>query len=195
MARPGVDTHVEPLNSLETLAKPYDTGVFLSRSAALQSQVLQNPNAAYLASHGPSRIQGPLNMGIENSRRFRALPVYAALLSEGREGMAAMFARMVRMARRIADFIAASELYVLLPDGPAVDRAETYIIVLFRARDPGLNDVLLPRINETRRIYVSGTTRKGQKACRIAVSSWRVDIEKDMAVVADVLTAVAASNE
>lgn len=42
-----------------------------------------------------------MNMGTENSRRFRALTVYAVLMSEGRDGLAAILAQMVRLARGI----------------------------------------------------------------------------------------------
>jgi hypothetical protein len=65
------------------------------------------------------------------------------------------------------------------------------MIVLFRAKRKELNDVLVDRINETREMYVSGTSWQGEKAVRVAVSSWKVDPEKDLSVVEAVLTAVA----
>lgn len=139
-------------------------------------------------------IHSPLNMGIENSRRFRALPVYAVLLSEGREGMAAMLGRMVSLAREISRFIRDSKYYEWLPDQDA-SLEQTHIIVLFRAKDPKLNDVLTDRINETRRMFVSGTTWEGHKAVRLAVSNWRVNVERDLGVVKEVLLALAASSE
>lgn len=58
-----------------------------------------------------------------------------------------------------------------------------------------MNDVLVQRINETRQMYVSGTRWKGETAVRIAVSNWRVDVDKDFAVVKGVLTAVAEERE
>jgi glutamate/tyrosine decarboxylase-like PLP-dependent enzyme len=150
-----------------------------------------NPNAAYLASPGdPSAIPSPLNIGLENSRRFRALPVYAVLLSEGREGISAMLSRMVLLAREIAAFVRDSEHYVWLPSEDA-SLESTYIIVLFRARDAALNEVLVDRINATGKMFVSGTKWAGEKAVRIAVGSWRVDVERDAALVKEVLTGVA----
>ena len=132
-----------------------------------------------------------MNIGIENSRRFRALPVYAVLRSEGRDGMATMLTRMVLLAREIARFIRDSADYEWLPDEKA-SLEQTHIIVLFRAKDSKLNQVLTDRINETRRMFVSGTSWEGRKAVRIAVSNWRVDVEKDLAVVKDVLLSVAS---
>lgn len=112
--------------------------------------------------------------------------MYAVLLSEGRQGMSDMFARMVRMARRVAAFVRASEEYELL-----LDEEEVGVIVLFRATNAGLNKILVQRINETRDIYVSPTSWQGSPAIRLAVSSWRVDVEKDGVVVEGILKEVA----
>ncbi|KAK3325836.1 pyridoxal phosphate-dependent transferase [Apodospora peruviana] len=178
---------------------PYDCGIFLCRNATIVNQVFRNPNAAYLASAAPGSVAGtattihsPLNIGIENSRRFRALPVYAVLRSEGCDGLAAMFTRMVLLARGIAAFIRDSDAYDWLPDQSA-SLEQTHIVVLFRAKNPRLNEVLADRINETRRMFVSGSSWEGRKAIRIAVGSWRVDVERDLAVVKEVLSAAASS--
>ncbi|KAK3327782.1 pyridoxal-dependent decarboxylase [Cercophora scortea] len=174
---------------------PYDAGIFLCRDASIVTQVFQNPNAAYLASSSSNSpgpvILSPLNVGLQNSRRFRALPIYAVLLSEGRAGMETMLVRMVKLAREVARFIRDSEQYEWLPSEEA-SLESTHIVVLFRAKDAGLNEVLVERINETRKLYVSGTAWRGQKAARIAVSSWKVDVERDLAVIKDVLLSLAA---
>jgi glutamate/tyrosine decarboxylase-like PLP-dependent enzyme len=163
--------------------------MFYTRSATTLSQVFTNPNAVYLSSGG-SQIPSPLNIGIENSRRFRALPVYAVLLSEGRDGIAAMLARMVHLTRKIAEFVRDSEHYAWLPNENA-DLNDTHIIVLLRAKDDKLNDVLVQRINESRKMYVSGTVWRGQKAIRVAVSTWRADVERDMPIIREILSGVA----
>ncbi|KAL1881456.1 hypothetical protein VTK73DRAFT_3741 [Phialemonium thermophilum] len=177
------------LDCHKLLNVPYDTGAFFCRSPVIQSEVFSNANASYLSSHSSSQIPSPLNIGLENSRRFRALPVYAVLLSEGRSGLGEMFARMVRLAREVAAFVRDSDDYEWLPD-PDASLDSTHIVVLFRARDSQLNENLAQRINETRRMYVSETRWDGQKACRIAVSSYRVDVKADLAVVKDVLRLV-----
>ncbi|KAK3985035.1 pyridoxal phosphate-dependent transferase [Cladorrhinum sp. PSN332] len=176
---------------------PYDNGIFLCRNASILTQVFSNPNAAYLSSassssnnNNPDTILSPLNIGIENSRRFRALPVYAVLLSEGREGMAAMFSRMALLARRIATFVRGSEHYEWLPSEDA-PLESTFIIVLFRAKDEALNEELVDRINSHGCMYVSGTSWGGKKAVRLAISTWRVDVERDAGIVERVLTRIA----
>ncbi|KAH8893134.1 pyridoxal-dependent decarboxylase [Thozetella sp. PMI_491] len=171
---------------------PYDNGVFFCRHASVINEVFQNPNAVYLATD-QTGIPSPLNIGLENSRRFRALPVYAALVSQGREGMADMFAKIVRFTRDIAAFIRDSDDYDWLPDAEA-SLESTHIIVMFKAKDEALNESLVTRINETRRMYVSGTKWKGVKAVRLAVSSWRVDLAKDAPIVKEVLASVAKNH-
>lgn len=174
------------------MPQPYDNGIFLCRDAAVLTQVCSNPNAAYLASPGgqSDNILSPLNIGIENSRRFRALPVYAVLLSEGRDGMAAMFSRMVLLARELAAYVRDSAHYEWLPS-QAASLESVFVIVLFRAKDAALNEVLVDRINATGKMFVSGTRWDGQKAVRLAVGSWRVDVERDAAIVKGVLTDIA----
>ncbi|KAJ5773244.1 hypothetical protein N7457_008140 [Penicillium paradoxum] len=174
---------------------PYDCGFFFTRHSNVASQVFQNANAAYLTagnSDGPS-IPSPLNIGIENSRRFRALPVYASLLSYGRVGYQKMLERQINLARKINGWIFEHSAYTALPQ--ASSKAElldkTFMSVLFRANVEGLNRVLGNKINESSRMFVSGTSWDGSPACRIAISNWRVDVDRDFALVTDVLAKIA----
>ncbi|TKA43635.1 hypothetical protein B0A54_05418 [Friedmanniomyces endolithicus] len=167
---------------------PYDCGMFLSRHIELGTSVFGNPNAAYLNTASSENtastdrtIPSPLSLGIENSRRFRALPVYATLAAYGREGYREMLERQIKLARGIATYLLHSKGYQLLPQpsSPAVSDArrlqDIYIIVLFRATDEQLNRTLVQRLNATRRLYVSGTQWEGAPAVRFAIANWQVD--------------------
>lgn len=169
---------------------PYDCGIFFTRHKALSEATFMNGNASYLSS-GPevSTIQSPLNIGIENSRRFRALPVFATLSAYGREGYCDMLIRQITLARHLASRIADHEQLELLPAGVDKETAisKTYMIVLFRAKNDSVNGRLVQAIKDTRRIYVSGTSWDGKPAARIAISNWRVDVEADEKVVMEVL--------
>ncbi|QSZ36740.1 hypothetical protein DSL72_006623 [Monilinia vaccinii-corymbosi] len=174
---------------------PYDCGFFFTRSATTLSSVFQNPSAAYLSS-GSSSIPSPLNIGLENSRRFRALPVYAVLLAYGREGLGEIFARQVRLARGIAKFLDAHARYELLAKGKLENEdviENTHIIVIFRAINGSINNNLVHRINATRKLYVSGTKWEGNPACRIAVSTWKVDVDRDLQLIQEALNDVLQS--
>ena len=175
---------------------PYDCGFFFSRHSGRLQEVFQNPNASYLNFDGMKRdtVESPLNMGLENSRRFRALPVYATLISYGRHGYREMIERQVMFARKVALFFSQNPHFDLLPElinnSAGIDQY-IYIVVLFRAKDDNLNTMLVSSINKTSRAYVSGTTWQGRPACRIAAANWQIeparDAEKVVRVVEDVL--------
>lgn len=178
---------------------PYDCGIFLCRhsSDSLAEHVFRNANAAYLsagpAAGGVLQVPSPLNIGLENSRRLRALPVYTSLIAYGKNGFQKILETHIRLARMIAGWLYDHPAYTPLPLATSEDDlcAKTFMIVLFRANDELLNKELAKRINATSRMFVSGTSWEGKPACRIAISNWRADVLKDFAVVTDVLEQVA----
>ncbi|KAJ7471313.1 pyridoxal-dependent decarboxylase [Mycena galericulata] len=153
---------------------PYDCGFFFTRHLELQQAVFSNSKTPV---PDLSEIPSAHNLGIENSRRLRALPVYASLLAYGRVWHQDLLERQIELARSIASFILSSESYELLPRSTGL--AQIYIIVLFRARSTTLNAQLVSKLNASRIMYVSGTAWDGAPAIRIAVSTWRVDVERD----------------
>ncbi|KAL1642797.1 hypothetical protein SLS58_005302 [Diplodia intermedia] len=180
---------------------PYDCGFFFSRHLQTGQDTFQNANAAYLNAGAvgiASSVPSPLNIGIENSRRFRALPVYASLVAYGKEGYREMLERQILLSRAIAGLIFDHAAYELLPHSSA-PRSEVlehiYVIVLFRARDENLNRELVSRINATSRIYVSGTSWDGSPACRFAVSNWQVNQTRDLAIIREVLDVVSQDSQ
>ncbi|KAF3902545.1 hypothetical protein ABW21_db0205689 [Orbilia brochopaga] len=173
---------------------PYDAGFFFTKHADILHQVCRNPGAAYLTTGEIREFQDPCNTGIENSRRFRSLPLYASLTAIGESGYSSLIRRLILHARKIHQIIASDELagaYELMI--PNVD--DIFMVVLFRARDEELNDKLAEKINGTGKMWVSGTVWRHRKAARIAVANWRVGLEEDgpggVAIVRDVLKEVA----
>lgn len=178
---------------------PYDCGFILSKNLALAQQVFQNPNAAYLNAGSGSEVSipSPLNIGIENSRRFRALPVYASLVAHGKAGYLDILTQQIELSRAIAAFIDSHPSYELLPlpsqaSASLEERlSRIYVIVIFRAKEAGLNSELVKRINGSRRLYVSGTQWEDKAAARFAVANWQVDVARDLEVIKEVLQEVA----
>ncbi len=174
---------------------PYDCGFFFCRHRDLARKAFQNANAAYLNSGaaGHDTIPSPLNIGMENSRRFRGLPAYATLLAYGRDGYKDMLQRQIRFARAVAAFILEHPDYELLPESldckTKIDQI-IFIVVLFKAKDTNLNVDLVRRINSSAKMYVSGTKWHGQPASRMAVANWQVDPAPDLELVQTVLKAV-----
>lgn len=171
---------------------PYDCGFFFCRHENLAQQIFQNPDAAYLNTDStePKTIQSPLNIGIENSRRFRGLPVYATLVAYGRRGYTEMLRRQITLARRIASYLFEHEHFDLLPRTSRCwleIEQDIFIIVLFRGKDDTFNSSLVSRINSTSRIYVSGTTWLDHPATRLVVANWQADPERDFKIVQSVM--------
>ncbi|KAL7275606.1 hypothetical protein RUND412_001438 [Rhizina undulata] len=187
----------------KVLNVPYDCGIFFTHTPHLLHRNLQNP-APYLsaptssASSTSAPTPSPLNITLENSRRFRALPVYCTLTAYGSDGYRALIRTLIIHARSIARFIYRHPAFELLPrvSGEDEDAAvgNVFISLLFRARDPALNKVLKEKINSGGRIYVTGTKWRGEDAVRIAVSNWRVRADEagegGWAVVKEVLEGV-----
>jgi len=199
--------HADVLTSVCKNEAPYleakqTTIATVPLNAPEKTQEIISGASAVADSPAAPEILSPLNVGIENSRRFRALPVYAVLQRQGRTGFGEIFARQVRLARAVADYIRRSPAYQLLPWRKLEDQNErTHIVVLFRPK--GRADsarMVAKKINETRRIYVTPTdwlescpdsAGAGTGAIRLAVSNWMVDVEKDLAVISEVLEEVA----
>ncbi|CEH18334.1 Aromatic-L-amino-acid/L-histidine decarboxylase [Ceraceosorus bombacis] len=146
----------------------------------------------------------PLFRNIENSRRFRALPLYTALLSQGRSGYVALVKRNVEFAKRLRRWLRLHQAFEVLTPAPDdkltpqdASRASRvpwaldewgYNIVLFRASQACPNarlagaegaGRLVEAIKKTGKMYVSGTSWNGKGAVRIAVSSWLTGLDKD----------------
>lgn len=140
--------------------------------------------AAYLAAPGPVHagdVPSPLNTHLENSRRFRALPIYATLTAYGSNGYKNMVRRLVIHARQIALFIYRHPAYELLPleegsEAEVINRV--FMVVLFRSKDQWQNQLLRERINDTGRMYVTATVWDGVPAVRCAVGNWRAGPDK-----------------
>lgn len=179
---------------------PYDCGFFFCRHPSIAPQVFHNPNAAYLSNQtaATDTIPSPLNIGIENSRRFRGLPVYATLMAYGREGYTDMLKRQIHFARAVAAYLYDHAEFELLPKHVYSDRASidrnTFMIVLFKAKNEALNDTLVERINASSKMYVSGTVWDNAPASRIAVSNWQVDPDRDLRIVKTVLENILSEN-
>lgn len=173
---------------------PYDCGFYFCRHEGIAEDVFRNGNAAYLASGAlDNDITSPLNIGIENSRRFRALPVYATLLAYGRQGYIDMLKRQIRLARKVVSDLWDSETYQVLPESRSKSELveKTFVVILFRANDQILNTDLVRRINGAGKIYVSGTAWDGRPAVRLAIAKADVEVETDHKMICDLLEEVA----
>jgi glutamate/tyrosine decarboxylase-like PLP-dependent enzyme len=109
----------------------------------------------------------------ESSRRGRGFPLYAALRSLGRSGVAELVERCSAMARLMAAELDADASLTLLNE---VVINQVLVGVVGDA-DGEITRDAVDRIQRDGTCWLAGTTWRGQPAIRISVSNWRTSDE------------------
>ena len=171
-AAPGLEHLVEGVAAADSWATdahkwlnvPYDCGIAITRHPA-EHRTAMGAHAAYLIeSAGPP---DPVELVPEFSRRARGVPVYAALRSLGRTGIADLVERCCAHARRFA-----AELSAV--DGVRVlnDVVLNQVLVRFEDDDATTRRVIDELLAE-RQVYMGPSVFKGRAVMRISVSGWQ----------------------
>jgi glutamate/tyrosine decarboxylase-like PLP-dependent enzyme len=151
---------------------PYDCGlIFCADEAAHRSAM--SLAAVYIGATGGER--DPHEFVPEESRRARAIPVYAALRSLGRSGLAEMIERNCRQARRFGEALHAAGFEVLN------DVVLNQVLVSFGA--PEQTQATMAALQQEGTCWCGGTVWKGRAAMRISVSNWATsdeDVERSI---------------
>jgi len=151
---------------------PYDCGiVFCADQAAHRSAM--TIGAAYMVATGGER--DPHEFVPEESRRARAVPVYAAVRALGRQGVAALVERNCRQARRFAEALRAA--------GYEVRNEVTLNQVLVSFGTDEQTQCTIAAIQEDGTCWCGGTVWKGRASMRISVSNWSTtdaDVERSI---------------
>jgi glutamate/tyrosine decarboxylase-like PLP-dependent enzyme len=162
---------------------PYDCGLAIVRDPAALTAAL-GLTAAYLPGSGE---RDSFAFTPESSRRARAVPVYAALRSLGRRGVAELVERCCALAR-----LAASEL----SHSPSVEVLNDVVLnqVLLRVRGADTAAVI-ERVQRDGTCWLGGTSWRGQPAIRFSVSNWSTtegDIRRAAAAIVAAVESAAA---
>jgi glutamate/tyrosine decarboxylase-like PLP-dependent enzyme len=150
---------------------PYDNGIVLVRDAAAHHAAMTLGAAYYIETAGAER--DPYNWVAESSRRARGFPIYAALRTLGRNGLAEVIERCSRLAGRFAEKLGAE---------PGVTVLNDVVLNQVLVRFEGDGEDAAAADERTRRVvaavqrdgtcWVGGTTWHGIVAMRISVSNW-----------------------
>jgi glutamate/tyrosine decarboxylase-like PLP-dependent enzyme len=161
---------------------PYDSGlVFVARPETHRAAFAKS--AAYFV---PGR-EGERDADAytpEASRRARGFPVWAALRSLGRSGVAELVERCCGHARRFAELLGAA-------DGVEILNEVVLNQVLVRFPDPGGDSdgrtrEVIRRVQEDGTLWLGGTTWHDMAAMRISVSNWSTtddDVDRSAAAI------------
>ncbi len=163
---------------------PYDSGLAFSRDAA-PLRAAMSVSAEYLPKDTTYRDQSDFTP--ELSRRARGVEVWAALLCLGREGLAELFERNCRGARRFAQRLSAAGYRILN------DVVLNQVLVSFGT--PEMTQRVIQGIQQDGTCWCGGTVWQQQTAMRISVCSWATtdeDVEKSAAAMIRVARACGA---
>ncbi|MFE5481602.1 pyridoxal phosphate-dependent decarboxylase family protein [Streptomyces sp. NPDC056527] len=145
----------------KTLNVPYDCGLAIVRDpSALRAAM--GLRGDYLIQHA---LGDPIDKVPELSRRGRAFPVWAALRSLGRSGVADLVERLCRHASAFATGIAGI-------DGATVLNDVVFTQVCAELGDDARTERVLARLLDDGTTWISGSTWHGRRVMRISVSNW-----------------------
>jgi glutamate/tyrosine decarboxylase-like PLP-dependent enzyme len=161
---------------------PYDCGlVFCAHPAAHRAAM--GIHASYLV-HSEDRERDEMDWNPEFSRRARGFPVYAALRSLGRSGVAELVDRCCAHARRFAEALT-QEAGVEVLNDVVLNQ------VLVRFLDPGGDHdartrAVIRAVQKDGTCWLGGTTWQGKAAMRVSVSNWSTtteDVDRSVAAI------------
>lgn len=144
---------------------PYDCGVFLTQYQSLLKDSC-HVDAPYLASD--SQDIAFLSLGIENSRRFRAFPVWATLMAYGKDGIKNEIKRNVAQAQKLALWIDQSPDYVLV-------KPCELNVVLFKPNQEKsslTSNDCMEKLNKSGQVFLTPGSWQGEAIIRAALSNW-----------------------
>jgi glutamate/tyrosine decarboxylase-like PLP-dependent enzyme len=147
---------------------PYDCGFAIVRDPDAQREALSSFSGAnYIppAEHG-ERYNG--DWVPEFSRRARGFPVYAAIRSLGRRGVAELVERCCACAQLMGSALAEM-------DGADVlnDVTLNQVLVRFTRDGANVSDEVMHAIQDEGTCWLSGSSWEGEPVVRISVSNWR----------------------
>ncbi len=189
-ASPALAGHLDGIARVDSIATdghkwlnvPYDCGIVLTAHSDSHRRAM-TLGAAYILSSDAER--DPHEFVPEESRRARAVPVYAVLRTLGRKGLGELVDRCCALARRMSLTLAA---------GPGVQVLNEVVLnqVLVRFAPPDRGDAdaftraVVARVQDDGTCWLGGTTWHGMAAMRIAVSNWsttEADIDRSAAAI------------
>ena len=166
---------IEQADSLATdghkwLNVPYDSGIVLTAHAASHQRALLVP-AHYIQVTPGER--DPRAFTPDESRRARALPIYAALRTLGLDGISDLVERCCTLATRMATRLSTDDRVRILNDVVL-----NQVLVQFRpagADETAAADLthkVIARVQDEGTCWAGGTKWHGQTAMRISVCNW-----------------------
>ena len=152
------------------LNTPYDCAMAICRDAASLAGAM-NSDAVYSTASADAQK----NLTLEFSRRARGIPVWAALRTLGRRGIAELVERHCEQARWIGDGLAQAGYEVL-------NRIVLNQLV-FRCSTDAQTEAIRDAVQASGEVWFGSTVWQERPALRVSVSSWRTTDQDAQALV------------
>jgi aromatic-L-amino-acid decarboxylase len=164
------------VNPHKWLLTPFDLSAFYCRRMDVVRQAFSLVPDYLVTAEGARGVHNLMDTGIQLGRRFRSLKLWMILRQFGAEGLRAVIAEHIRLARLFAEWVDADPGFERVAPVP-------FSVVCFRARPDGLagsdagldafNARLLDEVNATGDVFLSHTRLDGRFVLRMAVGHLR----------------------
>jgi aromatic-L-amino-acid decarboxylase len=169
------------INPHKWLMVPFDLSAFYCRRMDVVRAAFSLVPDYLATAEGDRGARNLMDTGVQLGRRFRALKLWFVLRHFGAEGLRAVLAEHMRLARLFAGWVDAHPDFEVVAPVP-------FSVVCFRARPPRalpgdlerLNERLLDAVNATGEVFLSQTRLRGHVVLRLAVGHARTS-ERDVA--------------
>jgi len=184
IAEPNLRTLVEGIDDADSIAcdfhkwmfAPYDCGMLLVRDE-MRHRAAFASRPSYLASQGNGIAGGEpwyCDYGVDLSRSFRALKVWATLRTYGSDRLGEVITSNCRLARQMAGLIGQST--VLRLHAPVISNVCCFGVsdsAITPAAASSLNGTIVARLQESGKTVLSTTTLEGMTVIRAAICNHR----------------------
>ncbi len=164
---------------------PYDCGIAAVADPSAHRDAMTS-TSAYIPAHDED-IPWGLDWTPEFSRRARGVPLYAALRSLGRAGLAKMIDGCCDRAEQMADRLAAADGVEVLNDVVL-----NQVLVRFDDDDQATN-AAIDRTQADGTCWLSGSSFRGQTVMRVSVVGWQTTAD-DISRSAEAILAAARAS-
>ena len=151
-------------NAHKWLLTPIDLSAFYTRRPDILRRAF-SLTPEYLKTQDDPRAHNLMDYGVPLGHRFRALKLWFVMRYFGRDRVEAMLREHIEWAKKLAGLIAADPRFEVVAPVP-------FSVVCFRYRGSDeQNKQIMDRVNESGRVFISGTVLNGRQVIRLAIGN------------------------
>jgi aromatic-L-amino-acid decarboxylase len=158
-------------NPHKWLFTPFDLSVLYCRRMDVVRQAFSLTPEYLKTREGDEGVKNLMDTGIQLGRRFRALKLWMILRHFGADGLRSHLGEHMRLARRFAEWVDASDRFERVAPVP-------FSVVCFRLRPRSNNDAddhaharVLDEVNASGEVFLSHTRLNGRFVLRLAIGN------------------------